>query len=46
MPIRKDLRRFYRPSVWKPIRERILARDHNRCVRCRKKDRTAVLTYT
>jgi hypothetical protein len=35
MPIRADLRHFYRGPAWRATRECILARAKNRCEQCR-----------
>lgn len=35
MPIRPEFRQFYRPSIWQPVRKRILERAGNKCEECR-----------
>lgn len=42
MPIRPELRKFYRGPAWKETRERILRRARNRCEGCRVPNRKKV----
>ena len=46
MPIRPDLRPFYRGPAWQATRERILARAKNRCEQCGKPNRKHVWVYS
>lgn len=46
MPIRAELRRFYRGPAWEEKRRRILVRAWNRCEQCGKPNRTEVRTVT
>jgi 5-methylcytosine-specific restriction endonuclease McrA len=46
MPIRPDLRHFYRGKAWQETRARILKRDGNCCAQCGKPNREAVETVT
>jgi hypothetical protein len=42
MPIRPDLRPFYRGPAWKATRERIMKRAKNRCEQCGKRNHRRV----
>jgi hypothetical protein len=44
MPIRPELRHFYRGPNWKAVRRRILTRARNQCEHCGRPDRTEVVT--
>ena len=44
MPIRRELRHFYRGPVWEATRERIVERADHKCERCGKPDGEKVLT--
>ena len=46
MPIRPDLRPFYRGPGWRATRERILARGENHCEQCGKPNGETVWTLT
>lgn len=46
MPIRADLRHFYRGPAWKATRDRIMKRAKNRCEQCGKPNGEAIETYT
>jgi hypothetical protein len=46
MPIRPELRHFYRGPAWRATRERILARAGNCCEQCRKPNGEKVETCT
>ncbi len=46
MPVRPELRHFYRGPAWRTTRARILRRAGKRCENCGKPDRTTVLTCT
>jgi len=45
LPIRKEWRHWYRGPEWKAARERVLARAHHQCERCRK-PLAWIFTYT
>ena len=45
MPIRADLRHFYRGPAWKAVRDRIMKRAKNRCEQCGKPNHRRVWVY-
>jgi hypothetical protein len=45
MPIRSDLRHFYRGPAWKATRDRIMKRAKNRCEQCGKPNHRRVWVY-
>ncbi len=46
MPIRPELRKFYRGAAWGETRRRILERARNRCEQCGKPNGASVFTVT
>ena len=44
MPLRRDVRHFYRGPVWADTRARILARAENRCECCGKPNGAIIWT--
>ena len=46
MPIRSDLRHFYRGPAWRATRKRILERAEDKCEQCRKPNGQIVETHT